>query len=249
MTQAVLEIFGMLLGALLIGVYFTTRYWKAQYKSKEEEVEKLVAKTAGLAAQVKEQASQLAEQKKALADTTDRYESQLEELKSQSEKDAEMYKTDFELALKEIKKEKEKLQKEVKKDEREIKKLSSVKKELEHEIELKTEELGEKERELEDVSSLFSTHKISYYKQIDGKRYKASTLMEADASVSGKGDGRISKSDAEKVFATISDGHLYTQVEKDTMRYIRQNYNWTPEADVLFRKKVRSWAAKGHQLD
>lgn len=120
---------------------------------------------------------------------------------------------------------------------------------LKHELELKDEELAEKERELEDLSKELEKKKISYYKQIDGKRYKAITLKMADESVEGKGDGRISKEDAAKIFATISDGKSYTQVEKDTMRYIRDHYNWTEGADELFRKKVRSWAAKGHELD
>jgi len=120
---------------------------------------------------------------------------------------------------------------------------------LREEMELKDQELAEKERELEELSRELEKKKISYYKQIDGKRYKAITLKMADESIEGKGDGRISKEDAAKIFATISDGKSYTQVEKDTMRYIRGHYNWTEGADELFRKKVRSWAAKGHELN
>lgn len=120
---------------------------------------------------------------------------------------------------------------------------------LKKEIALKDEQLSEKEREIEALSLELEKKKISYYKQIDGKRYKAITLKMADESVQGKGDGRISKDDAEKIFDTISDGKSYTQVEKDTMRYLRDNYKWTDSADELFRKKVRSWAAKGHELN
>lgn len=116
-------------------------------------------------------------------------------------------------------------------------------------IELLEEEMAEKEREIEALSLELESKKISYYKQIDGKRYKAITIKMADESIAGQGDGRISKEDAEKIFATISDGQAYTQVEKDTMRYLRDHYNWTEGADELFRTKVRSWAAKGHQLD
>ena len=71
----------------------------------------------------------------------------------------------------------------------------------------------------------------------------------ADEAISGQGDGQISMEDAIEIFDTISDGKAYTQVEKDTMRYLRDNYKWTEKADELFRKKVRSWAAKGHELD
>lgn len=119
---------------------------------------------------------------------------------------------------------------------------------LRDEIELLNEQLDEKEREIEELSKELENRKISYYKQIDGKRYKAITLKMADEAIAGQGDGRISKEDAEQIFATISDGKAYTQVEKDTMRYLRENYNWTDGADALFRTKVRSWAAKGHEI-
>jgi chromosome segregation ATPase len=121
--------------------------------------------------------------------------------------------------------------------------------ELKNKLEIQEQELNEKERELEDLSKELAAKKISYYKQIDGKRYKAITLLKADEAIAGKGDGRISKADAEEIFSTISDGKSYTQVEKDTMKYLRDNYNWTEGADALFRTKVRSWAAKGHELD
>ncbi|MFY0688293.1 MAG: hypothetical protein JXQ90_14060 [Cyclobacteriaceae bacterium] len=120
---------------------------------------------------------------------------------------------------------------------------------LEEELDQKMELLEEREREIEVLSQELANQKISYYKQIDGKRYKAVTLKMADEAVAGKGDGRISKEDAEKIFATISDGKSYTQVEKDTMRYLRDQYNWTEGADALFRTKVRSWAARHHELN
>jgi hypothetical protein len=51
-----------------------------------------------------------------------------------------------------------------------------------------------------------------------------------------------------RLFDTISDGQNYTQVEKHTIKYLRDNYNWTDEADALFRTRVRSWAAHEHEL-
>lgn len=122
-------------------------------------------------------------------------------------------------------------------------------KELRKEIVVLKEEKAEMEREIEVLSKELDARKISYYKYIDGRRYKGITIKMADAAVSGKGDGRISMEDAEKIFDTISDGKAYTQVEKDTLRRLRTHYNWTEQADELFRKKVRSWAAKGHVLD
>ncbi len=122
-------------------------------------------------------------------------------------------------------------------------------KELRMEIVLLKEEMAEKEREIEVLSRELETKKISYYKVIDGRRYKGITIKMADDAISGRGDGRISMEDAEKIFDTISDGKAYTQVEKDTLRRLRTHYHWTEQADELFRKKVRSWAAKGHVLD
>lgn len=122
-------------------------------------------------------------------------------------------------------------------------------KSLKQEITLLKEAMGEKEREIEALSRELEVKKISYYKVIDGKRYKGITIKMADEAVNGRGDGRISMEDAEKIFDTISDGKAYTQVEKDTLRRLRTHYNWTEQADELFRKKVRSWAAKGHVLD
>ena len=111
------------------------------------------------------------------------------------------------------------------------------------------EMIAAQDREIDVLSSELEKKKVSYYKQIKGKRYKASTLKIAEKAVEGKGDGRISKKDAEKIFENIADGNTYTQVEKETVHYIRDNYTWTEGADELFRKKVRTWAAKDHKLD
>ncbi len=127
-------------------------------------------------------------------------------------------------------------------------KISKESEALEETIQTLEEQIAEQEREIEVLSHELEERKISYYKQIDGKRYKAITLRMADEAIAGQGDGRISKEDAEKIFDTISDGKAYTQVEKHTMRYLRDHYKWTEGADALFRKKVRSWAARDHEL-
>jgi len=57
------------------------------------------------------------------------------------------------------------------------------------------------------------------------------------------GDGRISKADAAELLAAVKDGNSYTDTEKDTMKYIRDNYNWTDAADEWFRDEIRKWAA------
>jgi hypothetical protein len=41
----------------------------------------------------------------------------------------------------------------------------------------------------------------------------------------------------------VKDSGEYTDVEKDTMEYIRDNFKWTEGADEWFRSQIASWAA------
>lgn len=84
---------------------------------------------------------------------------------------------------------------------------------------------------------------MSYYKTIDGNKYKAELLELADKLTAGAGDGRLSQADAEQLMAAVKDGGIYTDIEKDTMSYVRDNYNWTDAADEWFRTEIRKWAA------
>jgi acetyl-CoA acyltransferase len=84
----------------------------------------------------------------------------------------------------------------------------------------------------------------SFYRTIDGQRYDRALLEAAEESVAGAGDGRISVSDAEALFDRIIDGNRYTDIEKATVRYIRDNFKFTVAADAYLRGAVRSWAAR-----
>jgi hypothetical protein len=87
---------------------------------------------------------------------------------------------------------------------------------------------------------------MSYYKTIDGKKKKmdGNLLEMAEDAVAGVGDGRISKRDAEAMIQSVMDAGDYTDIEKDTMEYIRDNFKWTEGADEWFRSQIASWAAK-----
>lgn len=85
---------------------------------------------------------------------------------------------------------------------------------------------------------------MSYYKVIDGKKYDAGLLEAADKAVAGRGDGRISQKDAEDLLNEVKDGDSYTDIEKATVAYIRENYKWTDDADQWFRSEIRKWAAQ-----
>ncbi len=84
---------------------------------------------------------------------------------------------------------------------------------------------------------------MGYYKTIDGVKYDGELIELADKLTAGAGDGRISKADAAELLAAVKDGNSYTDTEKDTMKYIRDNYNWTDAADEWFRDEIRKWAA------
>jgi len=87
----------------------------------------------------------------------------------------------------------------------------------------------------------------SHYKQIDGNKYSAALLSAADDMVAGKGDGRISADDAESLLDMLKNDHKYTDLEKETLSYIRQNYKFTDSGDAYLRGAIRSWAAiRGH---
>ncbi len=85
---------------------------------------------------------------------------------------------------------------------------------------------------------------MSYYKTIDGKKMDGNLLEMAEDAVAGIGDGRISKRDAEAMIESVMDAGDYTDIEKDTMEYIRDNFKWTEGADEWFRSQIASWAAK-----
>lgn len=84
---------------------------------------------------------------------------------------------------------------------------------------------------------------MSYYKTIDGKKYDGELIELADKLTAGGGDGRISMADAEKIYEAVKDGNSYTDIEKETVAYLRDNYKWTDAADEWFRTEVRKWAA------
>ncbi|GBF51111.1 hypothetical protein LPTSP4_26420 [Leptospira ryugenii] len=83
----------------------------------------------------------------------------------------------------------------------------------------------------------------SYYRTIKGKQFDRQ-LLEIAEKASQRSKAPLSKNVAKNLFDTIVDGNEYTDVEKRTVKYIRDNYNFTPEADEYLRTEIRKWAAK-----
>ena len=82
---------------------------------------------------------------------------------------------------------------------------------------------------------------MGYYRTIDGVKYDGELLKAAEDAVAK--DGSINMAEAEKLLAEVKDGNNYTDIEKETMAYIRDNFDWDEEADKWFRAEIRKWAA------
>ncbi|MEL6347075.1 MAG: hypothetical protein AAFV53_28430 [Myxococcota bacterium] len=82
---------------------------------------------------------------------------------------------------------------------------------------------------------------MSYYKQIDGVRYDRALIEAAEAAVAGRGDGRISKADAEVLFTFVIDGGKVTDIEAATIAHIRETMTWTEAADAWFTASLEKW--------
>ena len=64
----------------------------------------------------------------------------------------------------------------------------------------------------------------------------------ADEAVAGAGDGRISIENAQKLLGAVKDANKYTDIEKATMKYIRDNYKFTDASDQWFRTEIQKLA-------
>tara|TARA_Y100000782_G_C10039259_1_gene204588 strand:- start:286 stop:501 length:216 start_codon:yes stop_codon:yes gene_type:complete len=64
----------------------------------------------------------------------------------------------------------------------------------------------------------------------------------ADEAVAGEGDGRISIENAQKLLGAVKDANKYTDIEKATIKNIRDNYKFTDASDKWFRTEIQKWA-------
>lgn len=83
----------------------------------------------------------------------------------------------------------------------------------------------------------------SYYRTISGKQYD-NELLEIAEKATKRSKAPIGKNIAKTLFDAIKDGGDYTEVEKRTVKYIRDNFKFSPEADEYLRSEIRKWAAK-----
>tara|TARA_B110000046_G_C12998690_1_gene401190 strand:- start:915 stop:1112 length:198 start_codon:yes stop_codon:yes gene_type:complete len=64
---------------------------------------------------------------------------------------------------------------------------------------------------------------MGYYKTIDGVKYDGELIELAEKLTSGGGDGRLSKAVAGQIIEAVKDGDIYTDTEKATVKYLRDN--------------------------
>jgi len=76
---------------------------------------------------------------------------------------------------------------------------------------------------------------------IDGKKYDKELLRVANELTSKKEE--ITVEGSKLLFTHINDYDDYTQIEKQTVAYIRKNYKFTDEANKWLRTEIRKWAA------
>lgn len=81
----------------------------------------------------------------------------------------------------------------------------------------------------------------SYYKVIEGVRYDREMLDIAEEAVAGKGDGRISIEDVQKLYEAIIDGDKITDIEQTTLDYIKENFRITEAAAKWLEDELAVW--------
>jgi outer membrane protein OmpA-like peptidoglycan-associated protein len=83
----------------------------------------------------------------------------------------------------------------------------------------------------------------NYYRVIDGIRYDRQMLEVAEQAVEGKEEKQITIETAKKLYEAIIDGNTFTEVENDTLEYLRKSYLFTPEADEWLIHELEVWMA------
>ena len=79
------------------------------------------------------------------------------------------------------------------------------------------------------------------FEVIKGKRYDKELIKVARDLTNNEEEITIEGS--KKLFTRIRDYDDYTQIEKQTVAYIRKKYKFTPEANLWLRKEIRKWAS------
>lgn len=82
-------------------------------------------------------------------------------------------------------------------------------------------------------------HRIVEGKEVDKQLYSI-----AEEAVASNPDGKIALADARLLYEAVIDGGIYTSVEWETVKLIKKNMTWHPEALEWFDKELENWQAE-----
>ena len=77
-----------------------------------------------------------------------------------------------------------------------------------------------------------------YYEIINDVKYDKELLDKARELITGRGDGRISEEDAKVLVEESKDGNKVTEIEKQTLQYIVENFNCTEPAIAIILPNI-----------
>ena len=77
-----------------------------------------------------------------------------------------------------------------------------------------------------------------YYEIINDVKYDKQLLNKARELITGRGDGRISEDDAKLLIQETLDGNKVTDIEKQTLQYIIDNFNCTEPAIAILLPNI-----------
>ncbi|PSJ44382.1 hypothetical protein C7H85_13740 [Zobellella endophytica] len=72
------------------------------------------------------------------------------------------------------------------------------------------------------------------YVTIGGEKYEKELIELATAHTTGRGEGKISKEEAADLLKSAQDGQGVTDIERSTLHYIRQHFEFTDAAASYF---------------
>lgn len=72
------------------------------------------------------------------------------------------------------------------------------------------------------------------YKTINGVKYEKELLELAEKHTTGVGEGKLSKDEVAELLQSARDGQGVTDTEKQTLAYIRKNFEFTEAAAKNF---------------
>eukprot|EP00397_Hematodinium_sp_SG-2012_P050132 GEMP01058118.1.p1 GENE.GEMP01058118.1~~GEMP01058118.1.p1 ORF type:complete len:205 (+),score=32.21 GEMP01058118.1:216-830(+) len=94
----------------------------------------------------------------------------------------------------------------------------------------------------------FSSWKYAYQpKVIGGTKYDQGVILFCEIASKRSDGGAISRGDINYLLKIISPSYVmdYSQVKKNTMKYIRKKYEWSTQADNLLRDEMVKWNGWG----